>query len=157
MSGAVLARGSFVESTSWRGRGPRSRGGSRPGLAPGVVRHVERDSGRFVVWHVEAAADGSPVSPNYKTNAAHFVIIQLADVRPTPRDLSYVTFLPSPRLLIHLLLLSCFRCALRMLLLVAQKRSLCTDDFAARRDSIVVDPPSRFFAHALLLNKRMRI
>lgn len=43
-----------------RGRDTRSasKGALRfPGLAPRVVRHVERDSGRFVVWHV---VDGSP-------------------------------------------------------------------------------------------------
>lgn len=36
-----------------RGRDAKPKGGpSVPGLAPRVVRHVERDSGRFVVWHV---------------------------------------------------------------------------------------------------------
>lgn len=59
------------------GGGREAEGPSALGLAPRVVRHVERDSGRFVVWHVEARF---PVSPNYKTNAAHSVIIQLADV-----------------------------------------------------------------------------
>lgn len=38
------------------GRGRReAEGPSALGLAPRVVRHVERDFGRFVVWHVEAA------------------------------------------------------------------------------------------------------
>lgn len=52
-----------LESTNRRGwigrRGGRggceAEGRSALGLAQRVVRHVERDSGRFVVWHVEAA------------------------------------------------------------------------------------------------------
>lgn len=58
--------------------------GSGPGLASRVVRHVERDSGRFVVWHVEVEPTVPRFSPNYKTNAVHSVIIQLVDVPPPP-------------------------------------------------------------------------
>lgn len=65
-------------------RGSASRGGSGPGLASRVVRHVERDSGRFVVWHVEVEPTVPRFSPNYKTNAVHSVIIQLVDVPPPP-------------------------------------------------------------------------
>lgn len=60
---------------------PRGYG---PGLAPRVVRHVERDSSRFVVWHVEVEPTVPRLSPNYKTNAVHSVIIQLVDVPPPP-------------------------------------------------------------------------
>ena len=60
----------------------RAEGGSGPGLASRVVRHVERDSGRFVVWHVEVEPTVLRFSPNYKTNAVHSVIIQLVDVPP---------------------------------------------------------------------------
>ena len=64
-----------------RGGSP-SRGVPVLGLASRVVRHVERDSGRFVVWHVEVEPTVPRLSPNYKTNAVHSVIIQLADVPP---------------------------------------------------------------------------
>lgn len=50
--------------------GCRRPRGSGPGLAPRVVRHVERDSGCFVVWHVEVPTVPR-LSPNYKTNAVH--------------------------------------------------------------------------------------
>lgn len=105
LSGARKARGGTIrggEKGCGRRGGPRSRGCSRgPRLASGVVRHVERDSGCFVVWHVvgRAATTGSPVLPNYKTNVARLVIIQLAErtyVR-TPIPPLVRRSLPSPR------------------------------------------------------------
>ena len=72
------------ESASRAEGGSPSRGVPVVGLASRVVRHVERDSGRFVVWHVEVEPTVPRLSPNYKTNAVHSVIIQLVDVPPPP-------------------------------------------------------------------------
>lgn len=50
-------RGGLESTSRWGWDGLRESEGcepSAPGLAPRVVCHVERDSGRFVVWHVEA-------------------------------------------------------------------------------------------------------
>nr|KAF7439012.1 hypothetical protein H0235_001403 [Vespula pensylvanica] len=50
----------YQQHHGWEGRrGVARPRGSRSGLAQRVVRHVERDSGRFVVWHVESS-NGSP-------------------------------------------------------------------------------------------------
>lgn len=68
--------------------------GFGPGLASRVVRHVERDFGRFVVWHVEVEPTVPRFSPNYKTNAAHSVIIQLVDVPPSSPAITVVANLP---------------------------------------------------------------
>lgn len=64
--------------------------GFGPGLASRVVRHVERDFGRFVVWHVEVEPTVPRFSPNYKTNAVHSVIIQLVDVPPSSPAITVV-------------------------------------------------------------------
>lgn len=72
------------ENASRAEGGLPSRGVPVVGLASRVVRHVERDSGRFVVWHVEVEPTVPRLSFNYKTNAVHSVIIQLADVPPLP-------------------------------------------------------------------------
>jgi len=69
--------------------GRKAEGALNPGLASRVVCHVERDSGRFVVWHVEAATVPW-FSPNYKTNATHSVIIQLVHAYLVPPLIHHV-------------------------------------------------------------------